>query len=95
MNVLVVAIAMVLLSLGGAGAEETILSFVSDATIRPDAPVHVIETIGVNAALNPMHHGICRDFPTTYTIGTVRASASNSRCGRLAERHPHGPDRCG
>lgn len=49
-----------------AASEERIRSFVSDATVKADASVEVIETITVVAEQVRIRHGIYRDFPTTY-----------------------------
>jgi uncharacterized membrane protein YgcG len=51
---------------GTASADERILSWRSDISVRADGALDVIETIRVNAEGNRIQHGIFRDFPTTY-----------------------------
>src|SRR3954468_2007178 len=45
---------------------ERIISYVSDVTVAPDAVLHVVETIRVEAEGENIRHGIYRDFPTRY-----------------------------
>jgi uncharacterized membrane protein YgcG len=45
---------------------ERIISYVSDVTVAPDAVLHVVETIRVEAEGQNIRHGIYRDFPTRY-----------------------------
>lgn len=47
-------------------ADERILYYHSDITVRPDATLRVTETIRVNAENAEIRHGIYRDFPTAY-----------------------------
>ena len=49
-----------------AGAEERILEFHSDITIRQDGWIEVTETIRVRAEGDRIRRGIYRDFPTEY-----------------------------
>ena len=57
---LVAALAFVLP--GTASADERILSWRSDISVRPDGALDVIETIRVNAEGNRIQHGIFRAF---------------------------------
>jgi uncharacterized membrane protein YgcG len=50
-----------------AAAEERITSFDDTVTVRPDASIEVVEEIAVAVEGAQIHHGILRDFPTTYT----------------------------
>jgi uncharacterized membrane protein YgcG len=50
-----------------AGAEETIVKFLSDVTVNTDASLDVVETISVLSDGTTIRHGIFRDFPTRYT----------------------------
>jgi len=45
---------------------ERIISYISDVTVAPDASLHVVETIRVQAEGQNIRHGIYRDFPTQY-----------------------------
>ena len=47
-------------------AEETIVKFLSDVTVLPDASLDVVETIAVLADGSTIRHGIFRDFQTQY-----------------------------
>ncbi len=49
-----------------AHADERILSFHSDITVREDATMNVRETIVVRTEGDQIKHGIYRDFPTEY-----------------------------
>jgi len=48
------------------GQGERIISYFGDVQIRPDASLHVTETIRVEAEGINIRHGIYRDFPTRY-----------------------------
>jgi hypothetical protein len=59
-----------LLTLSGAALaddDERITSYASDITVARNGALTVTETISVIAAGDQIHHGIFRDFPTTYT----------------------------
>lgn len=59
--------ALALLALATAtGAQERILEYGSDLTIRPDGSLDVVETIRVRAEGQNIRRGIYRDFPTRY-----------------------------
>ena len=58
--------ALLLLTSGGASAEERIHHFFSDVQIEQNASLTVTETIDVRAENNAINHGIYRDFPTRY-----------------------------
>ena len=49
---------------GAARADERILRFASDISVRKDGSIEVAETIRVRAEGNAILHGIYRDFPT-------------------------------
>lgn len=53
-------------ALGPAHAEERILSYHSDITVRADSELEVRETIRVRAEGSQIRRGIYRDFPTRY-----------------------------
>jgi len=53
-----------------ANAEEKILSFHSDVTVKEDASLLVTETITVVSEGQKIKHGIYRDFPVKYKEGT-------------------------
>jgi uncharacterized membrane protein YgcG len=59
-------LALLLASLGPAGASERIMSFLSDVIVERNGDLQVTETIMVDAQGNKIRHGILRDFPTTY-----------------------------
>ncbi|OGT58974.1 MAG: hypothetical protein A3E01_09480 [Gammaproteobacteria bacterium RIFCSPHIGHO2_12_FULL_63_22] len=52
--------------LAPAAADERILSYDSDLTVRSDGSLDVVETIRVRAEGNSIRRGIYRDFPTRY-----------------------------
>lgn len=58
---------MLMLSLVmSAHAQERILNYVSDITVKPDSTMLVTESITVWAENEQINHGIYRDFPTQY-----------------------------
>ncbi len=57
---------VILAALLPAGAEERILSFVSDVTVGRNGDLAVTETIRIEAEGVQIRHGIVRDFPTRY-----------------------------
>jgi len=62
-----IALLALLLGHGGAGlADERILSYHSDISIRADRSMVVAETIRVQAEGDRIRRGIFRDFPTSY-----------------------------
>lgn len=60
------AAALAVVAAGPALADERILSFRSDITVRPDGWIEVSETITVRAEGREIKRGIFRDFPTDY-----------------------------
>ena len=52
--------------LSPATADERILSYDSDLTVRSDGSLDVVETIRVRAEGSSIRRGIYRDFPTRY-----------------------------
>lgn len=82
------------LALGGAArADERVLSYHSDITVRPDSVLEVRETIRVRAEGDQIRRGIYRDFPTVYTdrrgqrVVTGFTLVSVSLAGRRAPHH--------
>jgi uncharacterized membrane protein YgcG len=61
------ALGILVLAATGAGAEERILRFVSDAVVQGNGDLEVTETIRVRAEGHDIRRGILRDFPTSYT----------------------------
>ena len=64
MRVLAAAFLLVLISIGGVRAAETITSFHSDIRVEADGDLIVTETIAVVAEGRDIRRGIYRDFPT-------------------------------
>ena len=60
---LVLALLLSLIGPLSASAEEFIKSYHADIAVRPDASLHVTETITVNAEGRDIRRGIFRDFP--------------------------------
>jgi uncharacterized membrane protein YgcG len=60
--------ALALLLPGRAGAEERILSFISEVTVQRDGTLDVIESIRVRSEGDAIRRGIYRDFPTRYSV---------------------------
>ena len=58
--------AVIMLLALSARADERILDYHSDITVRPDSSLLVRETIRVRAEREQIKHGIYRDFPTRY-----------------------------
>lgn len=75
-----------------ASAEETILSFVSQISINPDASLDVREEIRVTAEGRNIRRGIFRDFPTIYkdrTGNRVRVGFDVSEVLRNGNPEPY------
>ena len=60
---------VVLIASGRLFAQENIISFTSDITVRENGELTVVETITVNCEGNQIRHGIVRELPTSYGVG--------------------------
>ena len=61
-----------LLCFSSARADERILSWHSEITVRENGSMQVVETIQVNAENRKIKRGIFREFPTRYAADTWR-----------------------